>query len=469
MQIKQVKQDGLHHEFEITISANDIDARVDSRLQEVGKTMKLPGFRPGKVPLDILKKRYGKAIMGEVLEAAVNETSTKALQDKNIKPALQPKIEVKEFDDGKDLVYSIAIEAIPEFKVTDLKSLKIEKPVAKVQDENIDEALTRIASNNPGTSVVEASRASKDGDTLVIDFDGRTADDNVHHQGMKAEAHHLKLGSGMFIPGFEEQLVGKKKGDKVDVKVSFPENYGAKELAGRDAIFEVTIHELREESEAKIDDEFAVSLGLKDLAALKDAVRKQIEREYDMQSRMIVKKNILDRLDETHDFEIPQTLVEMEHRTILDQIEMQRKQSGEDTEGLSKEDEAEYKKISERRVRLGLVLAEIGNANKITVSDPELQKAVIAEAQKYPGQEREVFDYFTRNRAALEGLKAPVFEEKVIDYILAIAQVSEKSVTAEELAKALDEGDDAEEKPAKKKSSDKSGDKKSASKSKKAS
>jgi trigger factor len=445
MNIKELKTNGLSHELEITIGANDIDKRVDARLKEVGKTMKMPGFRAGKVPLPMLKKRYGKAIMGEVLELAVNETSAKALKDKALRPAMQPKIEVKTFDDGKDLVYTLTVETLPDFKIADFKGAKLEKPVAKTDDKSVDEALERIAANNKGTKEVTTKRGAKDGDTVQIDFDGRTADDDVHHQGMKSEGHKLQLGSGQFIPGFEDQLIGAKAGDKVEVKVSFPENYGAKELAGRDAIFDVVVHKILEPAEATVDDEFAKSLGMENVDALKKAVAEQLQKELDQHSRLNLKKALLDYLDDAHKFEVPSGMLELENDNILQQIEMDRKRHGEEEE-LSAAEKKEFKEIAERRVRLGLILSEIGNQNKITVSDSELQRAVITEAQKYPGQEKAVFDYYSKNRGALESMRAPIFEDKVCDYILELAQITEKSMSATELLAALEDEEDAKPK-----------------------
>mgnify|MGYP001473818850 FL=1 len=451
MQVKEVKHEGLNHELEITIGAKDIDARVDNRLKEVSKTIRMPGFRPGKVPMNIMKKRYGKAVMGEVLESAVNETSDKVLKEKGLKPALQPKIEVKEFDEGKDLIYSMNIEVLPEFKVADIKGLKLEKPVAKAEKKAVDEALERIAESNQATEEIKTKRATKDGDIVVIDFHGRTADDNKEHPGMHAHDHQLKLGSKQFISGFEEQLVGKKPGEKVEVKVSFPEEYGAAELAGRDAIFDCEIKAIHEAVTPKIDDEFAKSLGLDDLKALKAAIEEQVQKELDMHSRMKLKKSLLDILDEKHDFEVPASMLEMEYDSIVRQVEMENAQSGGD-EQLSDDDKAELKQIAERRVRLGLVLSEIGNENKIQVADADLQKAVIAEAQKYRGQEKEVFDYYSKNRQALESLRAPIFEEKVVDFILELADVKEKEVSVDELTAEEDEAEKPKaKKPAAKK------------------
>jgi len=460
MQIKELKSEGLSHELEVTIPANDIDKRVDARLAEVGKTVRLPGFRPGKAPMKILKQRYGTAVMGEVLEAAVNETSAKALEEKKIKPALQPKIEVKSFDLGEDLVYTVNVDAVPDFKVADFKSLKLEKPVAKVTDKDINESIEKLAENRQDTKPVETKRAAKDGDVVVIDFAGRTADDDVAHEGMQAEGHHLRLGSNQFIPGFEEQLTGKKAGDKIEVKVTFPENY-QQDLAGRDAIFDVTVHELREPAETKVDDELAKSFGMDNLDALKDAVKQQLEQEFDQYSQMHVKKAVLDFLDEKHKFDIPPSMLEMEHQSILDQVEASHNHAPGET-CLSDEEKEEYKEIADRRVRLGLVLSEIGNGQGITISDAELQKAVITEAQKYPGQEKAVFDYYSQNRQALEGLRGPIFEQKVVDYILELAEITEKEVSADELM--TEPGAEEEAKPKKKAAAKKSTAKKSTAK-----
>jgi trigger factor len=444
MQVKELKQDGLEHEFEVTINAKDIDKRVEIKLQEYSKTVRIQGFRAGKVPLNVMKQRYGKAIMGEVLEAAVNETSAKVMKEKSLKPAMQPKIEVKSFDADQDLVYTMNVEVLPEIKIADFKGLKLEKPVAEVGDDTVNDSLKNIAEANTSTKKVESDRKTKNGDTVKMDFDGRTADDNVHQPGMKAEGHFLKLGSGQFIPGFEDQLVGVKAGDKVEVKVTFPENYGAHELAGRDAIFDVVVHEIHEDAGAEINDALAERLGLENLDKLKAAVKEQLQADYDRQSRMVLKKALLDALDETHTFKVPQGMLEAEYNNILDQVKWDRQQrEGADADAsLSKAEEKEYHEIAERRVRLGLVLSEIGVSNKITVADTELQQAVIREAQKYPGQEREVFDYFSKNRQALESLRAPLFEEKTVDFILELASVKEKKVSIEELAHALDDDDD---------------------------
>ena len=465
MQVKQLKEDGLNHELEITVDAKEIAKRVDTRLSEVSKTIKMPGFRPGKVPMNLMKQKYGKAVMGEVLEDAVNETSQKAMKDKDITPAIQPKIEVKSFDEGKDLIYTMNIEVLPKIKIKDYKGFTLTKQVAKSDDAAIDEALERIAGMRKSSAPIKTKRATKSGDTVLMDFDGRTADDNVKQPGMAAEGHKLELGSNQFIPGFEDQLIGKKAGDKVEVKVSFPDEYQAPELAGRDAIFDVEIHEIHETVDAVIDDEFAKSLGMEDVKALRTAVEEQTNQEFNNHSRLKLKKELLDQLDEAHQFDIPQGMKDIELQNIMQQVKMDNQQRGV-TDEPTEEEQAELADIAERRVRLGLVLSEIGKENNIQVVDAELQKAVITEAQKYPGQEKEVFDYFAKNRDALESLRAPIYEDKVVDFILELADVKEKEVTKDELL-AEDDLAPAKKKPAaKKKAAPKKDDKAPAAKKK---
>lgn len=450
MQAKEIKKEDLSVQYEVTVTAADIDRHVDDRLQEVGKTVKIAGFRPGKVPLDILKKRYGKAVMGEVLEQAVNEASAKVIQDNNLRPALQPKIEVKEFDDGKDLVYTMAVELLPEIKVMDLKTLKIERPVAKVEKKAVDETLERIASTNRETEPVTEKRATKKGDILVIDFHGRTAKDNKPHEGMHAHDAQLELGSGQFIPGFEDQLIGKNVGDKVEVKVTFPEQYHAAELAGQDAIFDTEIKEILQAKKTEVNDDFAKKLGLDSEKALRDIIEKQIQTDYDNLSRQKVKRALLDALDEAHDFEVPAGMKDLEYQNILMQVKMERQAEVKDGElNLTPDEEEELHAIAERRVRLGLVLSEVGRTNNVQITDQEMQRAVIQEAQRYPGQEAQVFEYYRKNRQALEALRAPVFEDKVVDFVLELANVTEKPVTLEDLTKEEEEESYLEKKKSK--------------------
>lgn len=434
MQVKELKNEGLNRELEVIVTAKDIDAHIDERLREVGKTLKVPGFRPGKVPMNILKQRYGKAVLGEVLEIAVNKSTRDALEQQGIRPAYQPKIEVKEFDEGKDLKFTMQVETLPEVKVMDLKGIKVEKPVTKPTEKAIDEAIERIASQARDTEVVAEDRASKKGDILVINFVGRTADDNKEHPGMAAEGSQLELGSGQFIPGFEDQLTGQKKGAKIDVKVTFPTPYHSKELEGRDAIFATEIVEIRQPVAAKIDDEFAKKFGMDNVAALRKAIAEQMESEYAQFSRMRVKRALLDVLDDGHSFEMPQGMLDLEFQNIRQQVVMERQAEVKDGKlDLSAEEDEELQAIAERRVRLGMILSEIGRNNNIQITNQELQRAVIAEAQKYPGQEAAVFEYFRKNPQAIDALRAPVFEDKVVDFVLELATVTEKEVSLDDL------------------------------------
>lgn len=455
MQVKDIKTEGLKVELEVTVPANDIKKTQEARLKEVGKTAKLPGFRPGKVPMKMLEQKYGRAVMGEVLELVVNNASAKALKEKDIRPAMQPKIEVKEFDEGKDLVFKMELERLPTIEVMDLKGVKLTRPVAKVDQKQVDETLDRLAGSNRSMKPVEG-RATKKGDVAIITFHGRTADDNVQHEGMHAHGVELELGSGRFIPGFEDQLIGQNAGENIEVKVTFPKDYGAKELAGRDAIFDTVIEAINEAGPGEINDDLAKKLGMEDVKALRAAVEQQMNAEYEMQSRMKLKRELLDLLDEKHDFEIPQNMVEAEYKGIVAQIEAERKANPQENGAeLTDDEREELELIAERRVRLGLILSEVGNKNKVKVDDKELQRAVIMEAQKYPGQEKMVFEYYQKNPAAVDMLRAPIFEEKVVELIFKDASITDKEVSIEELTKEEDDFELKHKKGGKKKAASK--------------
>lgn len=449
MQVKELKSEGFSRELQVTVPANEIEKHIETRLKEVGKTVKLPGFRPGKVPMDMLKQRYGRAVMGEVLESAVNDMTAKVLKERKLRLATQPKIEVQEYDEGKDLTYNMKVDLLPDFDVMDIDGFEIDKPVAKIEDKEITETLGKIAEHHKSSKKIEEDRATKKGDIVMMDFHGRTKDDGVEHEGMHAHGHKLELGSGQFIPGFEDQLIGKKAGDKVEVEVTFPENYGAKELAGREAIFDVDINEIHEQTESKIDDEFAKTLGYDDEKALREAVKYQLSSDYENQTRMKMKRQLLDILDAGHDFDIPEAMAEAELEAIQTQIEEERKTNPE-AEELTDEEKGELEAIAERRVRLGLVLAEIGTKQNIQVNDQELQRAVISEAQKFPGQEKMIFDYYQGNPQALENLRAPLFEDKVVDFIFDKAKITEKEVSVDELMAEDEDLAPATKKPKKK-------------------
>lgn len=450
MQITQTNSDGLKRDFTIVVDAAEIDTKVTERLTTVGADIKLPGFRPGKVPLAILRQRFGKSVMGEVLEQTVNEMSQKALDDNELRPAQQPKIEITKFDEGADLEFTLEVEIMPDFKPMDFSKLKLEKMVAEVEDAKVDEALKEIAGQQKNFVAVAKNRKSKEGDSLLIDFVGKV--DGEAFEGGSAEGHQLELGSNSFIPGFEDQLIGAKGGDEVAVKVTFPENYGAAHLAGKDAVFDVKVHEVREAAEVEINDEFATKLGLDNLDALKDAVRGQIEQQYAQLSRQSLKRNMLDAMAEAHDFEVPPGMKQGEFDSIWQQFEQELEQSGQKLEDQDQSEEElrdEYMNIAERRVRLGLLLAEVGRINNIEVSQDEVNQAMIAQARNYPGQEKMIFEMFQKRPEMQAQLRAPIFEDKVIDFISELATITEKKVSVDELMKDPDEEEAA--KPKKKK------------------
>ncbi len=465
MKIESVKKDKLTHEYKVTLDDKEIQKKMDARLQEVSKTVRLKGFRPGKAPLNIVRAQYGDAIKGEVLERAVNDGATKAINENKLRPATQPKIEIKSFEDGKGLEFHMSIEILPEIKLMDFKKLKLDRKTAKPDAKEVKEALERIASNQKTTEPLKEKRGLKKGDVAIIDFDGKV--DGERRPGMKGEGHPLELGSGSFIDTFEDQLIGKKVGDKVEVKVTFPDPYASKELAGKDAVFDVEVKDLHKSTTPKVDDQFAKSLGFDDLKGLKKAIEDQMQQEYDKMSRMHIKRDLLDEMDKAHKFDLPHGMVHAEEHNILHQVAHQQ---GIKESEISDSDKKEYAEIAERRVKLGLVLAEVGRENKIEVTQPELQQAVIQEAQRYPGQEQQVFEMFQKNPQALESLKAPIFEDKVVDFILEIATIKNNQVSIEELMQDPDE-DDAASKPKKakkkaEKSKSKSSDKKPEAKAK---
>lgn len=448
MNVKVTKEEGLQRELTIKVPASEMASKEEAKLHEIAKTIKVAGFRPGKVPVQVVKQRHGDAVMNEVLQEAVNDSTTKALADHKLKPAMQPNIDIKKFEPGKDLEYTVSFEMIPAIELKPVDKIKLEKLVTKVDDKAIDEAIERIAGSNKATKTVTSKRALKKGDIALIDFDGSV--DGEKKPGMKAEGHELELGSGQFIPGFEDQLIGKKAGDEVSVTVTFPDPYTSEELAGKEAVFEVTIHEIKEYEDAKIDDAFAKQLGLKDLAELKERVEEQIQSEYDTYSRSRLKRELLDTLAESYSFDIPESLAKAELESILQQVEQEKQTHGDTTE-LDAAAKKEYEQIAERRVRLGLVLSEIGASENITVSREDLNQALIAEARKYQGYERQVFEYYQNNQQAMESLKAPIFEEKVVDFIFEKADVKEKEVSLEELTQDPDEGKDPSNPAGKKK------------------
>jgi trigger factor len=447
MQITQTKQDALLREFTVTMTAQEIDVKVNEKLEEIGKTVNMPGFRPGKIPMNLLKTKYGKAVMGEVLEGAVNDSMLKAINENNLRPAMRPKVEVKSFDEKVGLEYTMAVELLPEITVMDLTTLKIEKLTAKPETSVIKDTIKKIADRSKKSEPVTEKRGAKMGEIVVIDFDGTV--DGKPFSGMKGEDFSLELGSKSFVDTFEDQLVGAKAGDKKTIKVTFPKDYGHDKLQGVEAVFEVTVKEVRTPVAPVIDDAFAKELGFESLTQVEEAVEKQMQGEYDTLARMTVKRNLLDALDAAHTFAVPAGMVEAEFFGIWQQLKGHQHKddpnhqhgaecSHDHDEGTA-EEKTEYEGIAERRVKLGLVLAEIGRINKIEVTNQELQTAVIHEARNYPGQERQVFEFYQKNPQALEGLKAPIYEDKVVDFVLERSKLELRQVTIDELTKASEQ------------------------------
>jgi trigger factor len=443
MQVTETASDGLSRSYRVKISASDLEARVTGRLTELGKEIKMPGFRPGKIPMSMLKRRYGQSVMGEVVEQAVNDAASKTIEENSLRPAAQPQVEDVKFEEGTDLEYTLKIELLPEFELIDFSKVELERPVAEPTDKQVDEALSRIVEGNRMPQDLKRKRKSKMGDLLTIDFDGSV--DGEKRPGMKAEDYQIELGSGRFIDNFEDQLAGANIDDDVTVNVTFPENYGEPSLAGKAAVFEVKIKNIQEMAEPEINDELAKNFGKETVDELKDAIREQLKREFDGLSRNRVKRDLLDKLADKFSFELPPNMLEGEFAQIWQQIE-QAKQEGQltDEDAKKSDDElkAEYREIAERRVRLGLVLSEVGRKNEIEVSNDELTRAMLNEARRFPGQEGQVIEYYRKNPAALASLRAPIFEEKVVDFIVDLAKVKDKKVKPEELAEEHDHDHD---------------------------
>ena len=451
MQVTETLSEGLKRELKIVIPADELDKRLNDRLETLKNEVQIKGFRPGKVPAAHLRRTFGARIMPEIVEKAVNESSAKALEDRDERPALQPKISLSE-DEAEikgvmagetDLAYTMEFEIIPPFEVTDLSKLQLERQTAEVDDRIVDEALETMAAQQKDFAPREDGAKAQDGDRLTLDFVGKV--DGEEFEGGKAEGVDLVLGSGGFIPGFEEQLVGAGAGSEVEVKVTFPQDYDAENLAGKDAVFDVKVSVVAAPKEVVIDDEFAKRFSMDDLAKLREAVKGQVETEFAQASRGKIKRQLLDALDEAHTFELPSAMVEGEFNSVWDSVtkDMERRKTSFEDEGTTEEDAAkEYREIAERRVRLGLVIADIGDKNQIKVEDEEVNRALMERLRQFPGQEREAYEFYQKTPQAMAELRAPIFEDKVVDFILELAQVTEKTVSREELFKDEEEEDE---------------------------
>jgi trigger factor len=442
MKVTETLNDGLKREITVTIPSADMTAKRDERLVDLKDKVKINGFRPGKVPLSHVSKMYGKSVMGELVNELIDEQTKAVLAERKEKAAQQPSISMTEdeaeaekiIDGQQDFEFKISYEVIPPFEVADFKKLKIERPIVDVSDDEINEQIERIAESNNTYETKKGKAADKD--QVTMDYLGKI--DGEPFDGGADQGAKLVLGSNTFIPGFEEQLIGTKAGDELEVKVKFPDEYGAEHLAGKDAVFEVTVHEVGKPGKVAIDDKLAEGLGLENLEKLKEVVKGQVESQYGTQTRQKVKRQLLDQLDEQHQFELPEGMVEQEFNNIWAQITGDLEQAGktfEDEDTTEEKAKEDYMKLAKRRVRLGLVLAEIGEDAKVEVSESELQNALMQQVRQYPGQEQEVYDFFRKNPDAIGGLRAPLFEEKVVDHILENATVKDKVVTKEELMK----------------------------------
>ncbi len=441
MQITETSADGLKREFKVVISAQDIATKMTSKLAELRQTVQLPGFRPGKVPVAVIRQRYGDSALRDVLENAVSDSSRQVMSERGLRPALQPKVEVESFAPDGDLAYTMTVELLPDVEPGDIAAIEVERLVAEVSDADVDQALERLAQTRGTTEAIAEDRPTQNGDTVVIDFAG-----SVHGEalpGMDAKDFNLELGSNQFVPGFEEQLVGAKAGSHVTVTVTVPEDYPAEKLKGQPTVFEVDIKEIRQAVPGKIDEDLAKNFGLESLEKLKEAVRDKLKRDYADTARIKVKRSLLDKLAEGHSFEVPTGMVDIEFNGIWERLQQEIKSgnAGEDAGKSEDELKTEYRSIAERRVRLGLLLSEIGRRNNIQVTQDEVNRAIIAEVRRFPGQEQQVFDFFKKNPSAADSLRAPIFEDKVVDFILELAKVNERSVSAEELLRDPDAED----------------------------
>ena len=442
MQVVEKSAEGLSRVIAVTIPASELNAKLDAKAAEVAPQMKLKGFRPGKVPVSHVRKTYGRDLMGEIVNDALNQSSQKALDDAKLRPAAPAEMKlVSNMDQvvaGKeDLSYEMALEVMPDFKPVDPKSLKLTRPVYEASDADLDEALKELA-GQAKTYEDKGGKAPKaaDGDQLTIDFVGKI--DGEVFEGGSAEDADLIIGSNRFIPGFEEQLTGAKIGDEKTIEVTFPENYQAAHLAGKAATFDVKVKALKAPQDSKIDDDFAKRLGLESIDKLKELLRDNLNQQYKGAARFKLKRALLDQLDEKHSFDLPPKMVEAEFDGIWQQVEAD-KEAGRlpeaDAKKSDKKLKEEYRKIAERRVRLGLVLAEIGRENNVTVTDQELNNAIMAEARNYPGQEQAVLNFYRQNPNAAAGMRAPIYEEKVCDLIFDQAEVKEEAISKEDLLK----------------------------------
>ncbi|WP_271439243.1 trigger factor [Pontixanthobacter luteolus] len=451
MQIKETTNEGLKRAYQVTIPAADIASRIDAEVKKIAPQVKMPGFRPGKVPANLVKKMHGEQLHAQTVNDVIRESVDGLMKEKALRPAMQPAIDLEEgYEEGKDAKLTIELEVLPEIETPEIENLKLERLSVPVKDEAVEEALKNIADQQKSYKDAPKTRKSKDGDQLIIDFVGSI--DGEEFEGGKAEDAPLVIGSGQFIPGFEEQLSGVKTGDEKTITVTFPEDYPAEHLAGKDAQFAVTVKQVKVEGETKLDDDFATSLGLDSLDKLKELLKGQLEQETNGLTRTQMKRQLLDQLAAGHDFPVPEKMVDAEFEQIWAQLQ-QEAAKDENPEQAQKEIEDEkddYRNIAERRVRLGLLLSEIGQKNGVEVTQQEMSMLIQQAAQQYRDEDRERFiQYVQQEPMAAAQLRAPLYEDKVVDFLFDKADVTEREVTKEELEAAIEADEEAEETKAK--------------------
>lgn len=451
MQVTELESKGLKKSFKIIVGADAIKTKKESELKEVGKTAKIAGFRPGQVPLKILEQRYGKAVQADVIKQVINGSVNDLVVKNKFRPTLTPQVSVEQYKEGGELSFNVALELFPEIPELAFDDLKLERRTFEISQNDIDEASKRIAERSPQFVDLPKTTKAENGNIVKIDFKGTL--DGVAFDGGTAEDFELELGSKQFIDGFEDQLIGAKAGDKRTVKVTFPAKYPSPQLAGKAVEFEVNVKAVQESKAPEINEEFATARGFADLNAFNEAVRGQLIKEYDQIVRNQLKKQLFDILEEKYTFELPETMVEMEFKTIWERVKQSIGDGDELLEGKSeKELEEEYKKVARRRVTLGILLAEVGTRNKIQISRDEISRAVMQQANQYPGQERQIFEFYQKNPNRIEDLRGPILEEKAVDFILSKAKFSDVKTPLAELIDIGDE-DETEKKPSKSKKS----------------
>ncbi len=438
MQVNETLNEGLKRGYSIIVSASELDAKVNEKLVEAQPEVEMKGFRKGKVPMSLLKKQFGQRLLGEAMQESIDGAMSQHFEDSGERPALQPDVKMtnEDWKEGDDVHVDLTYEALPTIPEVDLKSINLEKLVAKADDSAVDEALEKLAETSPNFKDRRKGSKAKSGDQVVFDFLGKV--DSEAFEGGSAEDYPLVLGSNSFIPGFEDQLIGTKAGEEKAVEVAFPADYGAENLAGKDAVFDCTIKAVKEPAPAELNDELATKFGAEDLKGLKAQISERLENEYAGAARAVMKRGLLDQLDTLVSFELPPSLVDAEASQIAHQLWHEDNPNVEGHDHPEIETTEEHTSLAMRRVRLGLLLAELGQQAKVEVSEAEINQAVMAQARQYPGQEREFFEFVQNNQQMQQQLRAPIFEDKVVDYMFELAQVEEKEVSKDDLQKAVE-------------------------------